>query len=419
MLCRSRGVLALAAIVACGKADKQPDGPPAQPATVSAVTPAVKPEERPEAPGPVVHPSSPAEWETADYKANSIAVADLKPLPLDDVQHIRAIIFGKHGRIFEDSTLQGWLTSRPWYHADKTFTNARLSSNERANLDVVREAEAEKHPQIEPGDMRFYQDRVITSTMLGKHSAQDWEVLEAEVMANHGYLFVRPGLVDFDDEATPALQKYFNARYWYEPKDDFRPNQLSAIEQQNLDTIAVAMMRQNGRQLTSGMMNLFQSTPVSDTMLRHVPLSELRILRNEVYARHGRIFKTQWLSYRFRNYSWYKPRADYSDSELTPVDRANIALITAREQQLHDELSTRLLSVGDVQGLMNDDARRLRNEIYARHGRRFQDPALRAYFSSFTWYKPNDAFREDQLNAIEKQNATLIRQYENGRFSEG
>lgn len=412
---RSRAWLVLAAVVACGKADK----PAEKPATAVATTPAVTPEEKPQAPGPVVHPTSPAEWKNVDYKANSIAVADLKPLPLDEVQHIRAIIFGKHGRIFEDSTLQGWLAAQPWYHADKKFTNASLSSSEKANLDVVREAEAEKHPQIESGDMRFYQDRVITSAMLGKHSPQDWQVLEAEVLANHGHIFVRPGLVDDDDQAAPALQKYFNERYWYEPKDDFRPNQLSAIERQNLDTIAVAMMRQNGRQLTSGMMNLFQATPISDTMLRHLPLSELRILRNEVYARRGRIFKTQWISYRFHSYSWYKPRADYSDSELTTVDRANIALISAREQQLHDELSTRLLSVNDVQGLMNDDARRLRNEIYARHGRRFQDPGLRAYFSSFAWYQPNDAFREDQLNDIEKKNATLIRQYEEGRFSEG
>jgi N-acetylmuramoyl-L-alanine amidase len=70
---------------------------------------------------------------------------------------------------------------------DDTFTNARLTARERRNLDVVREAEAAKHTQVEPGDMRFYRARVLTAAMLGTHSPQDWEVLRAEVLAEHGY----------------------------------------------------------------------------------------------------------------------------------------------------------------------------------------------------------------------------------------
>lgn len=416
MIGRSRAVFALAAIVACGKTDK----PAETPATVVAAAPTVKPEEKPQAPGPVVHPMSPGEWEHVDYKANSIAVADLKPLPLDEVQHIRVIIFGKHGRIFEDSTLQGWLASRPWYHADKKFTNASLSSNERANLDVVREAEAEKHPQIESGDMRFYQNRVLTSAMLGTHSPQDWDVLEAEVLANHGYVFsTDTSSGQFDDDGTIALQQYFYARYWYQAQPDFKPSGLSSIERENLDTIAVAMMRQNGRLVSPGQMNLFQANPLTDAMLRNVSIADLHLLRNEVYARHGRPFQTAWLAAYFKRFPWYKPRADYSDSELSPTERANIALITSREQSLHDELATRPLGIYDVKGLRPEDARRLRNEIYARHGRRFQDPKLQAYFSAFAWYKPNDAFREDQLNDFERLNANTIRKYETGRLTEG
>jgi hypothetical protein len=55
----------------------------------------------------------------------------------------------------------------------------------------------------------------------------------------------------------------------------------------------------------------------------------------------------------------------------------------------------------------------------ARHGRRFRDPMLQHYFGSFAWYEPNDAFRENQLNATERKNAELIFQFEQGRFTEG
>lgn len=368
------------------------------------------------APVDSVHPAG---WENFDYAARAIPKGDLTPLPLVELQHIRAIIFGKHGRVFQDTTLQRWLASRPWYHADNAFTNAGLAPQERVNLDLVREAEAAKHTQVESGDMRFYQDRVLTSAMLGTHSPQDWQVLEAEVLANHGFVFDKEEDREDPNDPPSDIQKYFDERYWYERRPQFDARELSTIERQNVDTITLAMTRQQGRTLSPGMMHLFRTNPLSDKMLDGVAIADLRLLRNEVYARHGRIFQTAWLGDFFRNFPWYQPRPDYSDSELSPVERANVALITSREKQLHEELGTRALKVADVRGLRPDDARLLRNEIFARHGRRFRDPRLQRYFASFAWYHPTDAFREDQLNDTERKNATLISQYESGRFTEG
>jgi hypothetical protein len=360
-------------------------------------------------------------WEQRNYALGVVPAEQLAPLSLEELQRVRAIIFGMHGRVFQDSTLQHWLASRPWYRPDTSFTNGRLTANERATLDLVREAEAAKHTQIETGDMRFYQNRVITSAMLGKHSPQDWEVLEAEVLANHGYIFDRNGDATYENrELDPSsLQGYFSERYWYREDPDFDATGLTAIEQQNLDTITLAATRQSGRAVSPGMMNLFQATALTDTMLAQVSIADLRLLRNEIYARHGRPFKTKWIADAFRRYAWYTVRGDYSDAELSAVERANIALITSREERLHAALSTDTLDVPDVIGLRPDDARKLRNEIFARHGRRFRDPELQGYFASLAWYKPNDAFREDQLNPTERANAELISQYEHGDFTEG
>jgi hypothetical protein len=357
-------------------------------------------------------------WEQFDFTSKSLTAATLDSLPLVTLQHIRGIIFGRHGRMFEDTTLQHWLASRPWYHPDTAFTNASLSPREKQNLDLVREAEAMKHTQIETGDMRFYENRVITTAMLGAHSPQDWEVLEAEVLANHGYVF--EGDEDEDRQLQgDDLQKYFDDRYWYDRNPDFKAAALSPTERQNLDTIALAVMKQNKRAVSPGVMNLFQNTLLTEAMLANVDLADLRLLRNEIYARHGRPFATPWLADYFRAQPWYSPRPDYSDAELSPVERANITLIAKREEELHQSLSTRLLTPADVRGLRPDDARRLRNEIYARHGRRFRDPMLQRYFASFSWYKPSDGFRESQLNETERLNAALISQYEQGRFTEG
>ena len=56
-----------------------------------------------------------------------------------------------------------------------------------------------------------------------------------------------------------------------------------------------------------------------------------------------------------------------------------------------------------------------RNEIYARHGRRFKDAELQAYFDAKSWYKgtiePAD-FDDSVLNDFENKNKELITKYE-------
>lgn len=64
-----------------------------------------------------------------------------------------------------------------------------------------------------------------------------------------------------------------------------------------------------------------------------LPRAELRRLRNTVYARHGRIFERMELQQYFDGRPWYKKRADYTDDDLTPVDRDNINLIRAAEDR--------------------------------------------------------------------------------------
>jgi hypothetical protein len=59
----------------------------------------------------------------------------------------------------------------------------------------------------------------------------------------------------------------------------------------------------------------------------------LELLRNTVYARHGRPFQREDLRRYFGHHDWYRARATYSDALLTATDRANIALIQAAERR--------------------------------------------------------------------------------------
>ena len=79
------------------------------------------------------------------------------------------------------------------------------------------------------------------------------------------------------------------------------------------------------------------------------------------------------------------------------------------------ESSTRLLERKDLENLSAEQCRLARNELYARHGRMFDDAALQSYFESCSWYQgsiPSANFSDTVLSEIEVKNRDFIVAYE-------
>ena len=341
-------------------------------------------------------------WEGLDYAAKTLTPADIKPLTIDDLKLVRGIVFGKHGRVFKDPDIRRFLESRSWYKADPNFSNSALNETERHNLDVIRIGEAAQHETVQPGDMRLWEDRALTRKKLGTHTNAEWTVLASEIEAIHGRRF--------DD--TPWLQQYFEERYWYKPADQYNPKSLSDIERKNLALIDLIRKQQRRVAIAPGDMELFENKLISEPMLRGLSLHELRLLRNEVYARHGRIFKTMWIQQYFGGQPWYDPKEDFKDEEISGSDKTNIETIVAYENKLHNSISTKPITRALLTGLFIEDVRKMRDEIYARHGKVFKEPWTQKYFASFDWYKANPAYSDAQLSAVEKRNLVVIAGYE-------
>ena len=76
---------------------------------------------------------------------------------------------------------------------------------------------------------------------------------------------------------------------------------------------------------------------------------------------------------------------------------------------------SRYLSESDLYGLSQEECRLARNELFARHGRKFKDAELQNYFNQFDWYYPliePDDFSESMLNSYEIANRDLLAEYE-------
>jgi hypothetical protein len=343
-----------------------------------------------------------SKWESFDFAGKSITTADINPLAIEDLKLVRGIVFGKHGRVFKDFDINRYLTTRSWYKADPNFDNSKLNDTERQNLDVIRIAEAQKHDTVQPGDMRLWENKPLTRKKLGTHTNAEWTVIASEIEAIHGKRF--------DD--TPWLQQYLEERYWYKAADKYDPKSLNDIERKNLALIDLIRKQQRKVALAPGDMELFENKLIAENMLRGLSLHELRLLRNEIYARHGRIFKTMWLQQYFGGQMWYDPKEDFKDEEISGPDKTNIETIVAYENQLHNSISTKPVTAALLQGLFVEDVRKMRDEIYARHGKVFKDQWTQKYFQSFDWYKANPGYSDAQLTAVEKGNLVTIARYE-------
>jgi hypothetical protein len=337
-----------------------------------------------------------------DFGKTSLKQVQVQKLSPEDLKLLRGIIFGRHGRVFKDNEIKAYLEEQSWYKPNDDFKNSMLNDTERRNLDLIRIAEAAKHETIQPGDMRYWRDRQIVPRKLGKHSGAEWKVLLAEVEAIHGKRF--------DDE--PWLQQYFEERYWYFPSEKYDAKSLSPIERKNLQMLSDAQKRQRKVALLPGDMQFFEDRAISEQMLHGLSLHELRLLRNEVYARHGRMFRAEWLQQYFFFQPWYAPDENFKDEQLSGNDKLNVEAIVKYENKIHQELSTTPVTRALLDGLFLEDAKQMRQEIYARHGKVFKEPWLQKYFSSFDWYKADPNFTEVALTDVEKKNIATIAAYE-------
>lgn len=159
---------------------------------------------------------------------------------------------------------------------------------------------------------------------------------------------------------------------------------------------------------------------------------ELKIMRNEIFARYGYIFKTTAMKNHFSSQSWYQPQSYDVLHLLTPVERKNIKLIQQYESMIKEETipvqqqefdrhdvegsypqaTTRLLTHDELASMSTQELKIMRNEIFARHGYIFKTTALKNHFKNQSWYQSRFNDVTHLLTSIEQKNIKLIKQYE-------
>ena len=163
---------------------------------------------------------------------------------------------------------------------------------------------------------------------------------------------------------------------------------------------------------------------------------DAKLAKNEIYARRHRRFNDKAIQEYFNKKSWYSGTiapSDFDEDIFNEYEKANVELLKKAENgtltastssgtsSANDDFvipysSEVELTAADLSGLSKSKLRIARNEIYARHHRKFDSADLQTYFNSKSWYsgtiESSDFVDSTYLSDIEKKNIDLIKKYE-------
>lgn len=223
--------------------------------------------------------------------------------------------------------------------------------------------------KADPAARPLYYDRALTAADLEGRTLRELALMRNTIFARTGHPFVKPW-----------LNAYFKAQPWYQPKEkgdlglltDYDRANVTAItnaesavsrdelvarraaiqgrapsddDRVELSLISAALGEWSGGDAVPvAQRNPLEDPSVLDKQLTLAQIDgmsrrDLRLLRNTIFARHGRPFQSEVLSLYFSDKAWYRPRDDFKESMLTEVDKRNIKLVQSQEDRLGGPLS--------------------------------------------------------------------------------
>jgi hypothetical protein len=252
---------------------------------------------------------------------------------LRELSILRNTIYARQGwDRFRKPWLRDYFHAQPWFKPNPAFSYKRLSDVDRKNAHFI----AVREQSLTDVELKRRRDDVFA------RYGKIWTEKPVWTLANGKTVTActRPkGAVDEDDDGDRGVVASFPACVypklkWYKPDPRFSVSKLSADDKIELGLLARAMgefaldddARGKSEQSLDRLLKLDQ--------VRQLSLRDLRLLRNTIYARRGRTFKSEVLRDHFKGMAWYKARPDYSDKLLTRNDVRNVALIRSVENEL-------------------------------------------------------------------------------------
>jgi hypothetical protein len=226
-------------------------------------------------------PGSAAAGDRPLYYERALTGADLEGRTLRELSVMRNTIYARAGHQFRKKWLHDYFAAQPWYKPLAKDDNKKITAVDRANAALIAQAEeGQKRPEL-----KKRRDDILARQRAGKATAED--DIELTIL-------------------NTRLGQWASAEAAARP-----PANVSPLEDPSqLDHL------------------------ITVEQLSNLSRRDLRLLRNTIYARHGRQFKSQLLQDYFDTMEWYQRDPAFTDKVLTKIDTTNVRLIKSVEDTL-------------------------------------------------------------------------------------
>ncbi len=263
-------------------------GPTSSPAPAVPPAPVALPS-MPTIPEPVV--VAPIPTDMTFYFTRPIVQSDVDGKTLRELTLMRNTIYARAGNPFRKRWLDGYFRAQSWYQPKAQMDEAVLSPLDRTNAAFVARYEAGLTRVVLGTRLGRYGER-----LKGQETLSDDDLIEVVLLARAS----GEDLVQWAANWEITVPARIHTLVEVTPLDD--PKMLD-------------------RQLA-----------VED--LRDLSKRDLRLLRNMVYARHGREFKSPTLQGYFARMEWYRPDPAFTEARLSELDQRNVKLIQSVEDSI-------------------------------------------------------------------------------------
>lgn len=223
-----------------------------------------------------------------------------------------------HGKTFpEQEWLQKYFDERYWYKRNPNYMPTMLSATERKNLEkFIAKRNEDRKVELSFGDMDKFQNVLLKEEQLKGVGFNELRLMQNEFFARRGKKF-----------KVAAYIQAFEWQPWYKPLKDQSKVKLNDTELANVKTLQAyeAKMREK-----------ITTEALAEEFFYGMYLEDLRILRNEIFAKHGRVFKDPKLQKYFEAQAWYKADPTFTDDKISTVlsenEFKNITSIKTQEE---------------------------------------------------------------------------------------
>ena len=308
---------------------------------------------------------------------------DVKDLPVELLAYGRYEILAKHGELFESEELKEYFGNQKWYFgflSDEKEVEGLLNDIEKENLAFLEKKEkAEGEYELDQEDFDY---EIVKKWLEGTYVAGEETTRKTSEKKTKETEAAKTAETEAPATEALATEPATETPATEAPETEPVTEALAPEPATEAPTESVTETPETEEHVTDG-----KFEDLSDVDLFSLSQDELATTVRE------------------------EPETEAESETESETETESEIEVDTRSEYIFPDMDTRYLTQDEVSKLSLQAVCYAKNELYARHGRKFLSQELKDYFNDKTWYEGTvdpDSFSPGVFNTYENDNLLLL-----------